>query len=471
MKYSHEKLWNSCLATIQKKIPVTSFKTWFEPIKPVKLDNNVLTIQVPSTFFYEYIEAKFIGILQSTLTAQIGNGAKLEYTIQKPKNNFTNFKPGTKEKAKVQKGANIPLQKEIKNPFVIPGIRKLHIDSRLKPSNTMGNFIQGKCNELARNAAIQIAKEPGRTAFNPLLLYGCSGVGKTHLAQAIGWEIKKNFINGNEKVVLYTTANTFQTQYTGAVKNNEINDFLNFYQMIDVLIIDDIHDFMGKGKTQNTFFHIFNQLHQTGKQLILTSDRAPAKLEGMEDRLLSRFRWGLTADLLLPDYETRLNILKHKLVGAKAYFPENVIEYLAKNLKTSIREIEGVIVSTAAIATLHDSPATIEMADEVISKLVKPVQKDINVDTIKNVVATYFNIDVDAMQSKSRKRNIVNARQTAMYFCKEKTNLSYSAIGASIGRKDHATVVHACKTVSNLLETDQKFKKDIDKIRQQFDMY
>ncbi len=470
MKYSHEQVWNNCLASIQKKIPLASYKTWFEPIKPMKLDNNVLTIQVPSTFFYEYIEDKFIAILQTTLTSHIGSDAKLEYSIQKPKNNFTNFNPPPKEKTKPQVSEPTG-EKQIKNPFVIPGIRKLHIDSRLNPANTLDNFISGKCNELARNAALKISKEPGSTSFNPLMLYGNSGVGKTHLAQAIGWEIKKNFINGNEKVVLYTTANTFQTQYTEAVRNNDINDFLNFYQMIDVLIIDDIHDFIGKDKTQNTFFHIFNQLHQSGKQLILTSDRAPAQLDGLEDRLLSRFRWGLTADLLMPDFETRLSILRHKLRDQAAYFPDDVLQYLAKNIKTSIREIEGVIISTAAIATLNKTHVTISMVDEVISKLVKPVSKEINVETIKNVVAEYFNIDVVAMQAKSRKRNIVNARQIAMYFCKELTNLSYSAIGAAIGRKDHATVVHACRTVANMIDTDAKFKNDLTNIRKRFEMY
>ncbi|TAJ12614.1 chromosomal replication initiator protein DnaA [Marinilabiliaceae bacterium JC017] len=474
MKPDHIHVWSNCLAIIKDNIPQISFQTWFEPIKPLKLENGILTIQVPSLFFYEYLEEQYIDLLGKTLRKTIGPGAKLEYSVVMENSRMTNTnKPytlnfPTSNKADLR---NRPVsmnanqeRPSIRNPFVIPGIKKLNIDPQLNSQHTFENFVEGECNRLARSASLAVAKNPGKTAFNPLFLYGNSGLGKTHLAQAIGVEVKKNT---PEKTVLYVNANKFQTQFTESVRNNTQNDFLNFYQMIDVLIIDDVQEFAGKTKTQNTFFHIFNHLHQSGKQLILTSDKAPVELSGMEDRLLSRFKWGLSADLQLPDYETRISILEKKIYNDGLLVPEDVIYYIANNVTNNVRELEGALISLLAQSTLNKKDISFSTARETVDKLVKKTKKELTIDFISETICEYFGIEMDILQSKTRKRAIVQARQIAMYFSKNLTNSSLSTIGAKIGKKDHATVLHACKTINNLLETDKNIKHQVKEIESQ----
>ena len=473
MKPDHVKIWDNCLAVIEDNIPSISFKTWFKPILPLKLSGEVLTIQVPSLFFYEHIEEQYIDLLGKTLRRELGPKAKLEYSVVMDKN-LTDDTPSSTVKFPTSnrtdirnKPVQMPLNNErpdIRNPFVIPGIKKLNVDPQLNPEYTFDNFVEGDCNRLARSASIAVAKNPGKTAFNPLFIYGHSGLGKTHLVQAIGIEVKKN---KPEKTVLYVNANKFQTQFTESVRCNSQNDFLHFYQMIDVLIIDDVQEFAGKTKTQNTFFHIFNHLHQSGKQLILTSDKAPVEMQGMEDRLLSRFKWGLSADLQLPDFETRVSILKKKIYNDGVNLPEEVINYIAGNVVHNIRELEGALISLLAQATLNRKEITFESAKAIVDKLVKKTQREISVDYIQKTVCEYFGLDVIALHSKTRKREIVQARQIAMFFSKSMTNSSLSTIGAKIGNKDHATVLHACKTINNLMETDKEFKSQIIEIESQ----
>jgi chromosomal replication initiator protein len=473
MKPDHLKIWENCLAVIKDNIPPISFKTWFEPIVPLKLTGEVLTIQVPSLFFYEHIEESFIDILGKTLRREIGPNANLEYSVVVDKNPAPNVLPTTVNFPTSNRTdlRNRPVQMpmnserpEIRNPFVIPGIKKLNVDPQLNPEYTFENYVEGDCNRLARNASMAVAKKPGKTAFNPLFVYGNPGLGKTHLVQAIGIEVKKQM---PEKTVLYVNANKFQTQYTESVRCGSQNDFLHFYQMIDVLIIDDVHDFAGKPKTQNSFFHIFNQLHQSGKQLILTSDKAPVELQGIEDRLLSRFKWGLSAELQGPDFETRVSILKQKVYNNGVSISEEVINYIASSVCCNIRELEGSLVSLLAQATLNRKEITFDSAKEVIDKLVRKTQREISVDFIQRIVCDYFGLEVDALHSKTRKREIVQARQIAMFFSKDMTNSSLSTIGAKIGNKDHATVLHACKTIKNLMETDKGFKTQIQDIESQ----
>ncbi len=466
----HDQIWNNCLRIIKDNVPSISFRTWFEPIVPLRLENNILTIQVPSPFFYEYLEEQYIDILRKTLRKELGNDAKLEYSVVMENNSLSNSKPVTinfpeKDSSNSLRNKPIPMplseDESIKNPFVIPGIKKLNIDPRLNPAYSFGNFVEGECNRLARSAGYAVGNNPGGTAFNPLLLYGDSGLGKTHLAHAIGILAKEKY---PEKTVLYVDANKFQTQFVDAVKNNNRNDFLHFYQMIDLLIIDDVHHFAGKEKTQDVFFHIFNHLHQSGKQLILTSDKPPVELQGMEQRLLSRFKWGLSADLQTPDYETRISILRKKIYADGIEMPDEVIEYIASNITTNVRELEGALISLLAQSTLNKKEITIDLAHEMIDKLIKNTKKEISIDYIEKVVCNYFNVAVDMIQSKTRKREIVQARQVAMYFSKSLTKASLATIGSQIGGKDHATVLHACKTVNNLIETDKSFRLQIDEI-------
>ncbi len=470
MNNSHQDVWQNCLKIIKDNVPSISYRTWFEPIVPIRIDSNILTIQVPSPFFYEYLEEQYIDILGKTLRKELGPDAKLEYNVVMDNSQFDQSKPytikiPTRNKTDLRnRPFSLPLESEsgsIKNPFIIPGIRKLHVDPRLNPDNSFQNFIEGECNRLARSAGFAVANKPGGTAFNPLLLYGNSGLGKTHLAQAIGILVKEKF---PEKIVLYVNANKFQTQFVESVRNNNKNDFLHFYQMIDLLILDDVHEFAGKTKTQDTFFHIFNHLHQSGKQLILTSDKPPVELQGLEQRLLSRFKWGLSADLQAPGFDTRIAILKKKAYIDGIDLDDEVLEYVATHITNNVRELEGALISLLAQSTLNKKEITINLAKEMIDKLIKNSRREISIDYIQKIVCDYYNIPLNLIQSKTRKREIVQARQVAMFFSKSLTKSSLATIGTQIGGKDHATVLHACKTVNNLIDTDKQFRLQIQDI-------
>ncbi|MFO7368863.1 MAG: chromosomal replication initiator protein DnaA [Bacteroidales bacterium] len=465
----YKEVWSNCLKIIKDNVPSISFRTWFEPIVPLRLENKVLTIQVPSPFFYEYLEEKYIDIISKTLRKELGYEAKLEYSIvmenpgQSASKLYT-IKLPAKNQIEIKNNPVNPINIEenaIKNVFIIPGIKKMNIDPRLNAEYSFENFVEGECNRLARSAGFAVSNNPGGTAFNPLLIYGDSGLGKTHLAQAIGIEIKDKY---QEKTVLYVPANRFQSQFVEAIRNNTKNDFLHFYQMIDVLIIDDVHEFAGKEKTQDIFFHIFNHLHQSGKQLILTCDKPPVELQGLEQRLLSRFKWGLSADLQIPDYETRVAILRQKTYKDGITLPEEVVEYIATHITDNVRELEGALISLLAQSTLNKKEITLNLAKEMIDKLIKNTKREVSIDYIQKVVCNYFDVPVDSLQSKTRKREIVQARQVAMYFSKNLTKSSLATIGSQIGGKDHATVLHACKTVNNLVETDKQFKTQIEEI-------
>ncbi len=467
MKKDHNQVWKNCLEIIKDNVSPQGFKTWFEPIKPVKLDDNILTIQVPSQFFYEWLEEHYVSLLKKIIRKELGADGRLEYSIIM-ENNHNNSNPYTikvptsNRKAVKNSLVTMPLdlgETPIKNPFVIPGLRKMQVDSNLNPNYSFDNFIEGDCNRLARSAGYAVANKPGGTAFNPLLIYGGVGLGKTHLAHAIGIEIKNRF---EDKTVLYVSSEKFTHQFIDAVKNNTLNDFTHFYQMIDVLIIDDVQFFSGKEKTQDVFFHIFNHLHQTGKQIIITSDKPPVEMQGMEQRLLSRFKWGLSADLQIPSLETRIAILKKKMYADGIELPDEVVEYLGYSITSNVRELEGALISLIAQSSLNKKAITLELAKQMIDKFVKNTAREVSIDYIQKVVCDYFDLPIELLKSKTRKREIVQARQIAMYFAKKMTKSSLASIGAHCGGKDHATVLHACRTVNNLQETDKHFRKYLD---------
>lgn len=465
-------VWDRCLYIIKDNISHQKFKTWFEPIKPIKIEENVLTIQVPSQFFYEWLEEHYISLLKKTIRQELGSDGRLEYSIvmdsaYSGNDPYTVKMPTSHKKSVKNEPVSMPLDlnkgnsKEIPNPFIIPGLKKLKIHSQLNDSYSFDNFVEGDCNRLARSAGYAVANNPGKTAFNPLFLYSSVGLGKTHLAHAIGLQVKENF---PEKTVLYLSAEQFIQQFVESVRNNTQNDFVHFYQMIDVLIIDDIQFLAGKEKTQNVFFHIFNHVHQTGKQLVITSDKAPVELKGMETRLLSRFKWGLAADLQVPDIETRMVILQKKLYQDGIEMPKDVIEYLAYSISTNVRELEGALISILAQSSLNRKEITLELAKQMIDKFVKNTSREISIDYIQKVVCDYFSLPLDLMNSKTRKREIVQARQLAMYFSKKHTKASLATIGLHCGNKDHATVLHACRTVNNLIETDKQFRLYVEEL-------
>ncbi|WP_158973406.1 chromosomal replication initiator protein DnaA [Cellulophaga sp. L1A9] len=466
-------VWNNCLDFIKDNIQPQAFKTWFEPIKPVKLTDKALSIQVPSKFFYEWLEEHYVKLLKVSLTKELGESAKLVYII-KMENTYGNREPFT-EKIPSSNRSTVPAQEldvaiksknpQLKNPFIIPGIRNIKIESQLNPNYNFENFLEGDSNRLARSAGMAVANKPGGTSFNPLLIFGGVGLGKTHLAHAIGVEIKDKY---PERTVLYISAEKFTQQYIESVKKNTRNDFIHFYQLIDVLIIDDVQFLSGKSGTQDVFFHIFNHLHQNGKQVILTSDKAPVDMQDIEQRLLSRFKWGLSAELQNPDYETRISILKNKLYRDGVEMPDDIIEYVAKHIKTNIRELEGAIISLIAQSSFNKKEVTLDLAQQVVEKFVKNTKREVSIDYIQKVVSDYFEMDVATLQSKTRKRHIVQARQLAMFFAKKFTKASLASIGSQIGKRDHATVLHACKTVDNLAETDKQFRKYIDDLTKKF---
>ena len=467
MNNTADSVWKNCLSFIKDNIQPQAYKTWFEPILAVKLTDLSLSIQVPSKFFYEWLEEHYVKILKVALTKELGDHAKLVYII-KMENTYGNNQPFTEKIPSANRSAiksqqaNIPLKNknpQLKNPFVIPGIRNVKIESQLNPVYSFENFLEGDSNRLARNAGIAVANKPGGTSFNPLLIFGGVGLGKTHLAHAIGVDVKDKY---PEKTVLYISAEKFTQQYIESVKKNNRNDFIHFYQIIDVLIIDDVQFLSGKSGTQDVFFHIFNHLHQNGKQVILTSDKAPVDMQDIEQRLLSRFKWGLSAELQKPDFETRVSIVKNKLYRDGVEMSDEVIDYIAKNIKTNVRELEGAIISLIAQSSFNKKEITIGLAKEIVEKFVKNTKREVSIDYIQKVVSDYFQMDVDTLQSKTRKRHIVQARQLAMFFAKKFTKASLASIGSQIGQRDHATVLHACKTVDNLSSTDKQFRKYVE---------
>lgn len=469
MSKTAQSVWNNCLEFIKDNIQPQAYKTWFEPITAVKLDDNALSIQVPSKFFYEWLEEHYVKILKVSLTKELGEKAKLVYIIKMEntygnKQPFTEKIPSSNRSAVKAQDVDIPLNNknpELRNPFVIPGIRNVKIESQLNPNYSFENFLEGDSNRLARSAGLAVANKPGGTSFNPLLIFGGVGLGKTHLAHAIGVDIKDKY---PEKTVLYISAEKFTQQYIDSVKKNNRNDFIHFYQIIDILIIDDVQFLSGKSGTQDVFFHIFNHLHQNGKQVILTSDKAPVDMQDIEQRLLSRFKWGLSAELQNPDFETRVSILKNKLYRDGVEMPDDIIDFVAKNIKTNVRELEGAIISLIAQSSFNKKEITIDLARQIVEKFVKNTKREVSIDYIQKVVSDYFQMDVDTLQSKTRKRHIVQARQLAMFFAKKFTKASLASIGSQIGKRDHATVLHACKTVDNLSSTDKQFRKYVEDI-------
>ncbi len=471
MVKDHATVWDNCLQSIRRNVNTQSFKTWFEPIRPVRLENSALTIQVPNKFFYEWLEEHYVSLLKSTIKKELGDKGRLEYQIlmagsqgggeAAKRSSVPSATPKTKEERKTSFGPGMVDTEVIKNPFVIPGIRKLKVDPQLNTTYTFDNYIEGDCNRLARSAGLAIAKRPGSTSFNPLVIFGDVGLGKTHLAQAIGNSVVDTFPN---KTVLYVSSEKFTNQIIQSIKNNAVNDLVNFYQLIDVLIVDDIQFLANKQKTQEIFFHIFNQLHQSGRQIVLTSDRPPKDLDGMEERLISRFKWGLSADLQAPDLETRMAILEHKMSREGLDLPQDVTEFICYNIKNNIRELEGVLVSLVARSSLNQRQIDMGLTKEVVKNFVTEINKEITVEFIQQLVAEHFSVDVEKLQSKTRKRSIVIARQLSMYLAKNLTDKSLKSIGETFGGRDHSTVIYSCRTVQDLMETDIIFKDTVQEL-------
>ena len=434
--------WGECLDIIRDNVSEKVFDIWFADIKPLEYENGILTIQVKSNFVYEYLEEKFVDLLRSTLFRVMGEGTQLLYRILTDKEN----------------DLSVDLKPESNTSKAVAD--KEDLDSMLIGRYSFDNFVEGVSNRLSRSVAMSVAHQPGR-AFNPFFIHGASGVGKTHLINAIGSKIKELH---PELRVLYVSAHLFQVQYTDSILQKNFNDFMRFYQSIDVLIIDDIQEFACVPKTQNAFFHIFNHLHLNGKQLIMTSDRSPMQLKGMEERLITRFKWGLSAEIEKPDVELRKNILRSKIERDGLKFPEEVISYIAENVNASVRDLEGIVVSLMAHSAINYADIDLNLARRVVGDLSDYEKPVITIDDIISKVAGYYGVEVNSINTRSRKREVVLVRQVAMYLAKKYLDMSTSKIGHYIGRRDHATVVHACKTITNLAETDKQFRGELSEI-------
>lgn len=450
--------WSKCLDIIRDNVTEATFATWFADIKPIKYADSTLTIQVKSNFVCEYLEENYIGLLRSTLFKVMGNGTKLMYSVLTDIDNNLSVEVGT-DNFTAGKGATRSLNSGNQAPQ--PMQEKVQeLDSMLINRYTFDNFVEGISNRLSRSVGVSVANTPGR-AFNPLFLHGSSGVGKTHLVNAIGSKIKELH---PELRVLYVSAHLFQVQYTDSILQKNFNDFMRFYQSIDVLIIDDIQEFAGLQRTQNTFFHIFNHLHLNGKQLIMTSDRSPAQLQGMEERLITRFKWGMTAEIEKPDLELRKNILRNKIRKDGLKFPEEVISYIAEHVNASIRDLEGIVVSVMAHSTINNTDIDVALAKKIVGNFSDYEERTITIDDIIKKVSEYYGVEVESINTRSRKREVVLVRQVAMYLSKKYLDMSTSKIGQYIGKRDHATVLHACKTIANLAETDKQFRNELNEI-------
>lgn len=449
--------WNKCLEIIRDNVSEANYATWFADIKPIRYEDSVLTIQVKSNYVCEHLDENYVGLLRSTLYKVMGNGTKLMYSILTDKDNNLSVEVST-DNYSSSNGTHNGNSGNSAPATAQAAIQEL--DSMLIHRYTFDNFVEGVSNRLSRAVGVSVANSPGRV-FNPLFIYGSSGVGKTHLINAIGAKIKELH---PELRVLYVSAHLFQVQYTDSILQKRFNDFMKFYQSIDVLIIDDIQEFAGLQKTQTAFFHIFNHLHLNGKQLIMTSDRTPAQLQGMEERLITRFKWGMTAEIESPDFELRKNILKSIIRKDGLKFPEEVIDYIAEHTNASIRDLEGTVVSIMAHSTINNADIDLNLARKILGKAATYEKRTITIDEIVKKIADYYGVEAESINTRSRKREVVLVRQVAMYFSKKYLDMSTSKIGQYIGKRDHATVLHACKAVTNLAETDKQFRHELNEI-------
>ncbi len=460
-----KSVWNACISYLRERVGEQSFQTWFRPIVPLRLEGEVLTIQVPSQFFYEWLEEHYVHLLREALQRELGMGAKLEYSVIIDQGNAQQhpFSVQIPTGGSARNNAIPEIAKSTSNPAVslqeAPPPPWL---TTLRSNYTFETFIEGDCNRLARSAGIAVAGKPGITSFNPLMIYSGVGLGKTHLVQAIGNRLRENH---PDKLCLYVSADRFANLIIDAFKSNSLQEFAGYFMQVDVLIMDDVHILAGKEKTQDIFFHIFNHLHQAGKQLILTSDCPPKELQGLQERLISRFKWGLTADVQAPDYETRMAIIYKKLEADGIRVPDKVVEYLAYHVDTSVRDLEGVIVSLIGHASLNRREIDLDLAKQTLENIVSDSARDVTIDFVQKFVSDYYDVSIDLMKAKTRKREVVVARQVAMYFAKEYTNLSLKAIGYHFGNRDHSTVIHAINTVGDMMDTDRRFLSSIQELQ------
>lgn len=453
-------VWQECMKIIHARVNNLSYKTWFEPVMPVSLDTRSLVLKVPSQFFHDWLEEHYSTVVTESVKTILGDSVRVEYTISDE--DLSESEP---------QFYRPPQAGQQQMPGPKPQAQKftshLPFETNLNPRYTFDNFIKGDSNQFARAAAYAVGNNPAGTSFNPLVVYGGVGLGKTHLIQAIG-----NFARqiGKADRVLYVSSERFTVDFVDAIQKDRANEFSNFYRSMDVLIVDDIQFLAGKEKTQDNFFHTFNALHQSGKQIVLSSDRPPKELKGVDDRLISRFTWGLTVDVQPPDLETRIAILRKKSEDDGIQMPDDVIEYVAANVTSNIRELEGSVISILAKASLNNRDVSVDLAKEVVRSLAISRKASVTVEDIQKIVSDVFDVTEDQLRAKTRKQEIVIARQTAMYLTKELTQLPLKTIGSHFGGRDHSTVIYACQIVADLLSNDDHFREKYERIKKRIEL-
>ncbi|HUX60453.1 MAG TPA: chromosomal replication initiator protein DnaA [Ignavibacteriaceae bacterium] len=439
--------WSECLKSIKCGVSQMTYNTWFLPIKPLEIKNKTLKIQLPSQFFWEWIDEHYNTLINNTIHEVIGPDARLAYVISED-NELLEFKTDELTTNSIER----------KTPIVT----KKDFESSLNSRYTFDNFINGEGNQLARAAASAISENPGGTSFNPLFVYGGVGLGKTHLIQAIGNKAQSNFPN---KRIIYLSTDIFTVEFVEAIQSNKVNEFSNFYKKMDVVIIDDIQFLIGKEKTQDLFFHIFNTLHQSRKQIILSSDKPPKDLKGLDNRLISRFQWGLTADIQPPDLETRIAILKRKAEDYGMNITGEIVDYIANNITSNIRELEGCLIKLLASASLNSKEINLELTKKTVREIATDRKVNVSIEYITKSVCEYFGLDENKLRDKTRKKEIVLARQIAMYLSKELTKSSLKTIGLHFGGRDHSTVIHACNSIEILKQSDISIKDILNTLK------
>lgn len=450
-------VWKECLSIIKKNVPFITYNTWFLPIKPLELNKATLKVQVPNGFFIEWLEEHYNTLINNTIRQVLGEKAKLAYLILEDAENEKEVEKLKVDDSALEKKSTVKKAEEPEETF----------ESFLNPRYRFENFIKGEGNQLARAAAFAVGENPGETSFNPLFIYGGVGLGKTHLIQAIGNKIlEKNSC----KKVIYLSSDLFTVEFVEAIQSNKVNEFSNRYKSMDALIIDDIQFLIGKEKTQDLFFHIFNTLHQSGKQIVLSSDKPPKDLKGLNERLISRFQWGLTTDIQPPDFETRIAILKNKSTSYGIDLNNDILEYIANNITSNIRELEGCLIKLLANASLNSKEIDFELTKKTVKEISTKKQVNISIDFITRIVCEYFAVDENKVREKNRKKEVVIARQVAMYLSKKLTKSSLKTIGLHFGGRDHSTVIHAQNTVDQLLQEDSSLKDSIDTIQNKIEL-
>jgi len=448
-------VWKTCLNKIKENVTLMTYNTWFLPIKPLELQDSTLRVQLPSQFFWEWIDEHYNSLINKTIHEVIGPAAKLSYIIAEDKSDseLTESENGAKQ-------GNVTLQEKPKP--------KQNFESYLNSRYTFDNFVKGEGNQLARAAAGAISDDPGGTSFNPFFVYGGVGLGKTHLIQAVGNEILKNHPG---KKVIYLSSDIFTVEFVDAIQSNKVNEFSSFYRSMDVLIIDDIQFLIGKEKTQDLFFHIFNTLHQSRKQIILSSDKPPKDLKGLDARLTSRFQWGLTADIQPPELETRIAILKNKTESYGMIVSNEILDYIASNITSNIRELEGCLIKLLANASLNSKEITFELAKKTVKEIATNRKaNNVTIETITKNVCEMLGVAENKIRDKTRKKEVVLARQVAMYLSKELTKSSLKTIGLHFGGRDHSTVIHSCTSVERAKVEDNALRDLIDNLKNQIEL-